>query len=325
MSSHLSSADGDRRPLRAFTAVLLLLFASGCGGNNTTITDEPDSTATVETVTPTGDAQGTNGFTTQTLSVSGVNRSVSFYAPSNRGANPPLIIAFHGTSGSSQDWISGSDPSGIEGLADEHGFVVAAPSSRSMAGGDWDHEGGGDFYWETAAPNGQNPDTNPDLMLVRQIIARAKTDFNINPKRVYLLGFSNGGFFAVLAAMALPNEIAAFAAAGSGLVKCDTTRSCTAQSNSTDCATILSSSGCNCTGTEKPIVIPASASRIPPAFVGHNNRDDVVSVVYSCTLNKRMTDLGYQSQLLIGDAEGHGEPEGFLLGAWSFLSSKSLP
>ncbi len=274
---------------------------------------------------PRGPAKGPSGFSRKTLSVAGTKRTVSFYAGEKRSGRPPLVLAFHGTSGNAAEWVSGHDPSGIESLADHHGFVVAAPDSRFIAKSDWDHEyEGGDKYWQTAAPDGSNPKRNPDLQLVTAVLAAARTTYGVDSKRIYAIGFSNGGFFALLTAMALRDRIAAFAVAGAGLVTCRTTRSCKAQSSSTSCATIVSRSGCNCSGSEKPTTIRTSG-RLVPGYVGHNNRDDVVSSVYSCSLYQRMKALSYRVEVMIVNDAGHGVPEGFLPKAWSFLAAQQLP
>lgn len=311
-------------------SVILMFFIcvfgfTGCSSTTSTSDDDTDG----------GDSDGGSpgsgvsggSFSQTTLTVNGESRTVAFYVPNSAGSSPPLVIAFHGTSGSPADWIdsASADPSGLETLADENGFVVAAPQARAFEEGDWDHEGFGDIYWETAAPNGSDPDLNADLMLVRSIISSARTTYSINTDRVYLLGFSNGGFFAILAAMALPNEIAAFAEAGSGLVTCATTRSCTATSSSTTCSTILSANpSCDCGESEKPITVPTSG-RLVPGFLAHNNGDDTVSVYYTCNLEERMDTLGYSNDVLIGDADGHAYPEGFLSQAWTFISTVILP
>ncbi|PIU57987.1 MAG: hypothetical protein COS89_02700 [Deltaproteobacteria bacterium CG07_land_8_20_14_0_80_38_7] len=304
---------------------ILMYGFIGCSGSSTTDnTGEEEASGTEE-----GGGTSTGAFSQTTLTVGGESRAVSFYVPTNAGSNPPLVIAFHGTSGSPDNWIDAldSDPSGIEGLADAHGLVVAAPQSRTFTEADWDHEYGGDIYWETAAPNGSNPDLNEDLMLVRSIISSAQTNYNINTKRVYLIGFSNGGFFAVLAAMALPDEIAAFTEGGSGLVTCDTTRTCEAQSTATNCSGILSGAPVSCTscsGSEKPITIPTSG-RLVPGFLAHNNSDETVSSYYTCKLEQRMNALGYNTDVLIGNSTEHGAPEGFLDAAWAFMSNYELP
>jgi len=148
--------------------------------------------------------------------------------------------------------------------------------------------------------------------------------------RVYLIGFSNGGFFAIHTAMLLRDSIAAFAAMGSGLVTCENTRSCTfgreGGSSATTCEAIVReapSSCSSCEGEERPTTIP-DAGRLVPGFLAHNNNDDIVSAFYTCALADRMTARGYDVRVLIGNEEGHAFPEGAIAGAWSFLSARSL-
>ena len=298
---------------------------TGCGGGGTSGSpaDDDDDGDGGGGGGPVSDCEGTpvgtDGFSTQTMTVAGESRDVSYYAPSSRGESPPLVIAFHGTSGSPADWITGSDPSGIEGLANDNCFVVAAPQARYMPDADWDHEGGGDVYWETTS---SSTATNEDLALGEEVIEAAVARYNINRNRIYTMGFSNGGFFSLLSAVAFRDEIAAFAEAGSGLVDCATTRSCVATSAATDCATIAAL--CSCGSADKPVSLPTSG-RLVPGFLGHNNRDDIVSSYYTCNLAARMQEAGYTYDVLIGDAEGHGFPEGYLIDAWDFLTQRTLP
>ena len=289
---------------------------------------------------------GEDGFASREMIADGSARRVDFYAPPGRDGNPALVIAFHGTGGFGDnppsEWIDQSpdnDPSGLEGLADANRFVVAAPESRLWSEGecaDWDnHDGWSGYYWETrctgAASRGSDQDENEDLILVREVIAFAHETYNVNLSRVYLIGFSNGGFFSVHAAMILRDRIAAFAALGSGLVNCESTGSCTFPGGSgtraTGCEAIRSEAPSSCTscdGAEKPTTIPTSG-RLVPGFLAHNNNDDVVSVFYTCNLARRMSELGYVTQVLIGNEEGHGFPSGAVDGAWSFFSTRVLP
>jgi poly(3-hydroxybutyrate) depolymerase len=308
--------------------IILIALILNCGGTSTATPDDNDDDDGVvagETIDGDDTTVSNGTITKATMTVEGTSRSVSFFVPTDVGSSPPLVIAFHGTSGNSEEWVASGDPSGLQYLAHANGFIIAAPQSRYIDDEDWDHEGFSDYYWETAAPNGQSTATNVDLMFVQQIIASAATTYGINTNRVYSLGFSNGGFFALLTAMVLNDEIAAFAEAGSGLVTCETTRSCTAEvASSTTCSTIIASSGCSCSGSEKPITIPSSGRKVP-GFLGHNNQDDTVSVYYTCYLANRLDDLGYTYEVLIGDEEGHGFPSGFLPDAWEFMSAYELP
>ncbi len=306
----------------------------GCGGVGTGEGDSQEGNGedvgASSPVSASGSFTASDGFSQQTLTIGGEPRTVALYAPASRGDQPPLVIAFHGTSGEPTDWIdsaSDSDPSGFEGLADANGFLVAAPRARDWGDGasDWDNHNGNDRYWETrfdANPSrGSDPDANADLVLVRQIITAAEAAFNVDPNRVYLIGFSNGGFFSELAAMVLRDQIAAFAAAGSGLVTCDRTDSCTSQANTTNCSGIPS---CPCSGTEKPTTVPTSG-RLVPGILGHNSADDTVSSFYTCAMATRMQALGYDVSVQIANTSGHGIPEGFIDQAWGFFSSRQLP
>jgi len=311
--------------------------SGGAGGSGGSTTDGGSSTGGTTAggdvtgsspVSSSGSFTASNGFSQQTLTVDGVGRPIALYAPASRGSSPALVIAFHGTSGEQTDWIDSSASSDLAASAAANGFVVAAPRARDWGDGasDWDNHGGNDRFWETrfdANPSrGSDPNANADLVLVKQIIASTHATFNVDLNRVYLIGFSNGAFFSLHAAMILRDQIAAFAEAAGGLVKCDRTDSCLLQSSSTDCGTI--SSGCSCTGDEKPTAIPTTGRQVP-GILGHNNRDDGVSVFYDCALSSRMQALGYDVSEHISNDSGHGIPTGFVDAAWTFFSTHSLP
>ena len=187
------------------------------------------------------------GEFTATLTVGGQARKVLLYRPSGAKPNAPLMLAFHGTHGTGRDMIKPSSVAARE-LADQQGLVVAAPQARKMSKGDWDNHGSGDVYWETHPST--DPAKNPDLLLVQAIIAEARRAYRIDPRRVYALGHSNGGFFAILTAVSMPNRIAGFVSNSAGLVRCATTGSCTFSGSATSCAALSGSkSYCSCTGT----------------------------------------------------------------------------
>jgi polyhydroxybutyrate depolymerase len=100
----------------------------------------------------------------------------------------PLLIALHGAS---------STPSDMEGLthfehvADEHGFVVAYLDSAS-ASAPW------------------NPRTD-DTAYVSSEISQLTQSENIDPSRVYVAGFSAGGYETWAAGCQLSNQVAAVA------------------------------------------------------------------------------------------------------------------
>ncbi|MBW2734832.1 MAG: hypothetical protein JRH20_20790 [Deltaproteobacteria bacterium] len=260
------------------------------------------------------------GFSSATLQVAGSNRTVSIYLPAGLPDDAPLMLVFHGTDGQAQDAIWGANATA---LADSAKVILVAPQARRMSVGDWDNHGAGQRYFETY-PN-VDPNSNPDLLFVRAIIAEATRVYGANIRRVYTLGFSNGAFFSEFCAMTMPNRIAAFAENSGGLVRCATTGSCTFSGSGTSCAELASQSGyCTCTGVEKPASLPTSG-RKPPGYMVHSSNDSTVSVFYSCDLASRMQALGYVTSVTIRASGGHDWQPNAATAAWGFLSKYQLP
>ncbi|TAK27265.1 MAG: hypothetical protein EPO40_16710 [Myxococcaceae bacterium] len=271
-----------------------------------------------DAVSYTGSFAVRNGRSRAQLRVAGEARDVTVYVPSTRPSAPALVLAFHGTNGSGDVML---DESSARAMADRSGAVFIAPDSRWMPRGDWDHATE-ETYWQTS---GVSPGANPDLLLTRAIIVEAQRRFGIDPRRIYAIGHSNGGFFAELVATQLSSRIAGFAVSSAGLVRCSTTRGCRFQGSGSTCAALRSQAGwCGCSGPDLPGPIPTSG-RIPPAYLTHGTRDPLVSVQYTCALAERMAGAGAAATVVLRNGDGHVMPETFALDAWAFLSSRRLP
>jgi poly(3-hydroxybutyrate) depolymerase len=267
----------------------------------------------------TGSFRVVNGRTRPQLTVAGEVRDITVYLPTTRSAAPPLVIAFHGTNGSGDVML---DETSARTMADRNGVVFIAPDSRWIGHGDWDHLTE-ETYWETS-PN-VSPTSNPDLMLTRAIIVEAQRRFNIDPRRVYVIGHSSGGFFTELVATQLTARIAAFATSSAGLVRCARTTSCRFQGTGTTCAALRTQSGwCSCSGPDLPGPVPTSG-RIPPAYLTHGTNDPLVSVQYTCALAERMRGAGAASTVVLRIGDGHVMPDTFALDTWAFLAPLRLP
>jgi polyhydroxybutyrate depolymerase len=96
----------------------------------------------------------------------------------------PLVIYLHGYGG-----VGSNDALGLRALALSEGFLYAGPDARANRDGTraWGH---GDGRWL--------------LELIPRLVAVGRAD----PTRVYLAGFSAGGFFALELACAYPAGIA---------------------------------------------------------------------------------------------------------------------
>ena len=256
------------------------------------------------------------GRRSATITVLGEAREALVYVPTTRAANPPLVLLFHGTNGSGEGVF---DEANARAFADANGAVVVAPTSRWMPSGDWDHRTE-ETYWQTAPD--LNVDTNQDLVLARALIAESIRRWSVDPRRVYAVGHSNGGFFALTVAARLAGQVAAFATSSAGLVRCGRTWSCSFQGSGSTCAALSSRSGwCSCSGPELPVVLPSSG---PPlaGYLAHGTRDPIVTVQYTCELAARMGALGYPVTVALRDGDGHVLPGDFLSRAWGFLSSR---
>jgi poly(3-hydroxybutyrate) depolymerase len=284
-------------------------------------TDHPGSTVDAPPVGYTGTFSSAAGYQVAELTLGGVARQMDIFVPSNLGANRPLVLAFHGTDSNGWDALTESK---ADKLAQSEKFLVVAPTARAMTKGDWDNHVAGQVFYETY-PNIERA-TNPDLQLVQAIITEAKRVFGIDRQRVYTMGFSNGAFFSMFAAMRLHEQIAAFAENAGGLVTCPTMGDCSFYSDTVaTCAEMAQLPGyCSCSGAEKPGPV-ATAGYKPPGLLMHAKDDSTVSVYYTCSLSARMTALGYQLQTTIRDGGGHTWPNNFASTAWPFLSQFSHP
>jgi polyhydroxybutyrate depolymerase len=114
----------------------------------------------------------------------------------------PLVVALHGRlgTGSGQQKLTHMD-----GVSDEHGFIVVYPDGleRSWA----DVRGGGP----------SDRDGVDDVKFISGLIDKLESKYKIDAKRVYATGMSNGGFMSGRLACELSDRIAAMAIVGASL------------------------------------------------------------------------------------------------------------
>jgi predicted esterase len=291
-----------------------------------------------------------------TITVDGLSRLTEIHVPPGNPSNAPLVIAFHSTGQRPSEWLDPASSQLVESAA-RSGVVVAAIAARGESEPNFprtpancdnasavpgpfcddsnpDHTAPGGTDWDIVHTDGN---ANNDLKLVRILIQRAKTDLGVDTSRVYTLGFSNGGFMSHFTALALHDRIAAFAQAGSGVIRCGSREGCigsppkeiyvnpretNASQGSGSCAAIMalkdaSWSGCDqtCGGAKKMAPVP-STGHIPHGFIVHDDSDDVVPPRYSCDAK---AELGARAEIRIDKGYGHIIPEMLGAHAWAFL------
>jgi polyhydroxybutyrate depolymerase len=132
-------------------------------------------------------------FGSETVRVGLKTREYRLVVPDsvNLSKSAPLVVAFHGMAIDNKDVMPKYTK--LNETAERHQFIMVYPNA---VGGSW----------------GIAPDkvTN-DLALFDALIAKLSAQYRIDPDRIYVLGMSNGGYFAHLTAKERSRTVAAVA------------------------------------------------------------------------------------------------------------------
>jgi len=133
-------------------------------------------------------------FATEKLQVGGVTRDYRLVVPKSVDLEKPapLVIAFHGMLVDTKDLMPKYTK--LNETADKHGFIIVYPNALDKA-------------W------GLKPEkVKADLAFFDALVARISSDYKIDPDRIYVLGMSNGAYFAHLVGKERSKTVAAVAA-----------------------------------------------------------------------------------------------------------------
>lgn len=137
-----------------------------------------------------------------TIVSSGQKREYMLYVPRSydRTKPTPLVISLHPAA----TWpATQMEISQWNKVAEEHGFIVVYPSGTTMIGG-----GGGTGVLPKVWRMGPKS-LLADVRFISELIDRLEAAYNIDPARIYVNGFSNGGGMAFALSCALSHRIAA--------------------------------------------------------------------------------------------------------------------
>lgn len=146
--------------------------------------------------------------------VNGVERSFTVRVPTEASTDlRPAVILLHGASGNGARMES---VTGMSAIAEADGFVVAYPDGTDIG------EPVGGLAWNAGACCGRPVRAEvDDVAFVSAVIDELVTNQAVDPERVFLAGFSNGGMLSYRAACELGEKIAGIAVVSGALnVQC---------------------------------------------------------------------------------------------------------
>jgi poly(3-hydroxybutyrate) depolymerase len=155
-------------------------------------------TASASAGTPKG-----NGTTIDSTMVwNGITRYYEVYLPPNLPANPAMLLMLHGTDKSVPPATPIKYMWGWQSVSNKYGFILVKPASTyNTQSGQWNWDA---YYMDEAfqAP----PD---DSGFLRRLIVNLTTQYSVNPKQVYVAGFSSGAQMAHRVGVEISDLVAA--------------------------------------------------------------------------------------------------------------------
>ncbi len=114
----------------------------------------------------------------------GIDRSFEIYLPEGYDGNQayPLLLVLHGRYGTGEACMK---QYGMNAVADQHGFIVVYPNGYEKS-------------WNDGRGEGPAFENNvDDVGFIEKILDHMEFNYNINDKKVYTSGMSNGGFMSM--------------------------------------------------------------------------------------------------------------------------------
>jgi polyhydroxybutyrate depolymerase len=168
------------------------------------------------------------GVNCRNAMIDGFRRQYLVYVPTSPAFDPgrpsPVVFMFHGSSGDGEKFL---EISGWREKAEQEGFVAVFPTAlqywvleNSRWSTKWNHFTLTDEIDVSKRLPGY-PEDSPwptdDVAFTRAMIADLEANLDIDPKRIFVSGFSNGGQFAARLAVEASDVIAAVASAAGNL------------------------------------------------------------------------------------------------------------
>ena len=142
------------------------------------------------------------GLFYQTVFFDGLSRSYILYVPSSYDENEssPIVFNLHGGSGTAEEHLN--YVSDMRNISDNNNFILVYPQAHS--------DSNGIPIWNLGGINSKATDVD-DVGFISHLINKISEFYSVDSERVYVAGFSNGGYLSFELACKLSSEVAAFA------------------------------------------------------------------------------------------------------------------
>lgn len=171
-------------------SLLLIISACGGGGGSTKKTTQP---VVPVVTTPTTSTQcGQSTITSEQTCTNVDGRAAITYAPSNQSEYAGLAIFLHGAPGTANKV---SNLFGATMLADKFNFVSLVPEGN-----------GSNYQWNSSS---NSLVTTPDVDYLVNLIDDIQSQYAFAGNKVYIFGYSAGGFMAYKLACQIPERLTA--------------------------------------------------------------------------------------------------------------------
>ena len=151
----------------------------------------------------------------ETITYNGVERQYVMYVPQNHDGSSrlPLMLNFHGFGGQAGDYMSYTNMSSI---ADSENFILVYPQGTNLDG--YSH-------WNADLNGDDNKSDVDDLGFIEALVNKLYSENLIDLKRVYAVGYSNGGMMSYALACYKSNLIAAIGSVSGYMIQNECTPS----------------------------------------------------------------------------------------------------
>ena len=138
------------------------------------------------------------------------SREYILYIPNsyNGVSTIPLVLNFHGFGESASDFMNNAD---MRTVSELNTFILVYPQGSCL---------NGSSHWNACLTGGDNKSDADDFGFVELIINEISSQYNLDLKRVYAVGYSNGGMMAYGLANYKSDLIAAVASVSGVMLDC---------------------------------------------------------------------------------------------------------